>query len=93
MAYGWYDLIAHITGGVVTIMAFGFLGAVTGIIPERNESCLGRLDSGPGKQRGTDMPQFGPLEVAVLLAMVAIILIVVRTIASLVVRELARKRS
>jgi hypothetical protein len=38
------------------------------------------------------MPDFGPLEVVVLLAMVALIVLVVRTIASFVVREIARKQ-
>jgi hypothetical protein len=39
------------------------------------------------------MPDFGPLEVVVLLAMVALIVLVVRTIASFVVREIARKQA
>ena len=38
------------------------------------------------------MPQFGPLEVVVLLAMVALIVLVVRMIASFVVQEIARKQ-
>jgi hypothetical protein len=52
MAYGWYDLIAHITGGLVTIMAFGFLGAVTGIILRTIRELLRPPGFRPGQAEG-----------------------------------------
>ena len=42
---------------------------------------------------GTDFQQFGPLEWVVLLALVALIVLVVRTIASFVVGEIAIKQA
>jgi flagellar biosynthesis/type III secretory pathway M-ring protein FliF/YscJ len=42
---------------------------------------------------GTNIQQFGPLEWVVLLALVALIVLVVRAIASFVMREIARKQA
>ena len=42
---------------------------------------------------GTNIQQFGPLEWVVLLALVALVVLVVRSIASFVVREIAGKQA